>query len=120
MGLVHYLILGNNGQRLPQLGKFLELLGANVAIDDAFKQAFQTGAETFEKEFRKYIEGHTFRMQIATFERKLEFDDDLKSAPVSEAEAQAFLGDLLLQANQLKDAEARLQQALTLLQVNID
>src|SRR5207249_4962161 len=43
--LVHYLILGNNGQRLPQLNKFLQLIAANVATDEAFKQAFQMDVE---------------------------------------------------------------------------
>lgn len=112
--LVHYLILGNGGQRLPQLGKFLQLIGANVPIDDAFKQAFQMDVESLEKELKKYIEGHTFKMQIATFEHKLEFEADMKTATLSEAEAQAYLGDLLLHVNKLTDAEARLQQALTL------
>jgi hypothetical protein len=59
--LVHYLILGNGGQRLPQLGKFIELLNANVAVDEAARQAFQTDLDTLQKEFKKYIEGHTFR-----------------------------------------------------------
>ena len=112
--LVHYLILGNNGQRLAQLGKFLQLAGANVTIDDAFKQAFQTDVEGLEKDLKKYIEGHTFRMQVATFEHKLEFDSEMTAAPLSEAEAQAYLGDLLLHTNRLSEAEARLQQALTL------
>ncbi|HSQ25271.1 MAG TPA: tetratricopeptide repeat protein [Pyrinomonadaceae bacterium] len=112
--LVHYLILGNGGQRLPQLGKFLQLLTANVAVDEAASQAFQTDLDTLQKEFKKYIEGHTFRMQIATFERKLEFDNEISASPVTEAEAQAYLGDLLLHTNQLKDAETRLQQALAL------
>lgn len=112
--LVHYLILGNNGQRLPQLGKFLTLLRAKAAINDAFKQAFETDVEKLERDLTRYIEGHTFRMQIATFERKLEFDSELQTAPISEAEAQAYLGDLLLHTNRLADAEARLQQALTL------
>ncbi len=112
--LVHYLILGNNGQRLPQLGKFLQLISNNVGLEDAFKQAFQMDVESLEKELRKYIEGHTFRMQIATFEHKLEFDSEMKVAPVTEAEAQAFLGDLLLHINKLSEAEVRLQQALTL------
>jgi len=112
--LVHYLILGNGGQRLPQLGKFIELLNARVAVDEAARQAFQTDLDTLQKEFKKYIEGHTFRMQIATFQRKLEFDNEITSAPVSEAEAQAYLGDLQLHTNQLKDAETRLQQALAL------
>jgi len=112
--LVHFLILGNNGQRLPQLGRFIDLVGSNIPIDDAFKQAFQMDVEAMEKEFKKYVEGHTFRMQIATFERKLEFDSEMTSAPLSEAEAQAYLGDLLLHTNRPTDAETRLQQALTL------
>lgn len=112
--LVHYLILGNGGQRMPQLGKFLQLLSANVAVDEAASQAFQTDLDTLQKEFKKYIEGHTFRMQIATFERKLEFDNEISASPVTEAEAQAYLGDLLLHTNQFKDAETRLQQALAL------
>ena len=110
--MVHYLLMGNNGQRVTQLGKFLQLTGANTPIDDAFKQAFGTDVESFEKELKKYIEGHTFKMQIATFEHKLEFDSQLKADPVSEGEAQAYLGDLLLHTNHLTEAEARLQQAL--------
>ncbi len=112
--LVHYLILGNNGQRLPQLGKFLQLLNSGRTADEAVSQAFQTDIPTLEKELKKYIEGHTFRMQIATFERKLEFDSEFTSSPLSEADAQAYLADLLLHVNRLNDAEARLQQALSL------
>lgn len=112
--LVHYLILGNNGQYLPRLGKFLRLIGDNVKIDDAFQQAFQMDVATMEKELKKYVEGHSFKMQIATFNHKLEFDSELKVAPLSEAEAQTYLGDLLLHLSNLDAAEARLQQALAL------
>jgi tetratricopeptide (TPR) repeat protein len=112
--LVHYLILGNGGQRRPQLGTFIKLLAANVGIDEAVKQAFQTDVETLQKEFKKYTEGHTFQMQTATFERKLEFDNETSAAPLTEAEAQAYLGDLQLHTHQLKEAEIRLQQALAL------
>jgi tetratricopeptide (TPR) repeat protein len=110
--LVHYLLQANNGQRVLQLGKFLELLGSNVPLDDAFKQALGTDIDSFEKELKKYIEAHTFHMQIATFEHKLEFDSQLQSSPVTEAEAQTYLGDLLLHTHQLTEAETRLQQAL--------
>lgn len=110
--LVHYLLQANNGQRVPQLGKFLQLVGANVPIDDAFQKAFGTDIDSFEKELKKYIEGHTFHMQIATFEHKLEFDSQLQSSPVTEAEAQTYLGDLLLHTHHLTEAETRLQQAL--------
>lgn len=112
--LVHYLILGNQGRRVEQLSKFVELTGANVAIDDAFKQAFQMDIEAMEKDLKKYIEAHTFRMQIATFDHKLEFDKEMKSTPLTEAETQAYLGDLLLHSNRLNDADIRLQQAITL------
>ncbi len=112
--LVHYLILGNGGQGVGQLGKFIQLIAANVKIEDAFTQAFQTTVEALEKELKKYIEGHTFKMQVATFEHKLEFDNEMKVAPLTEAEAQGYLGDLLLHIHRLSDAEARLQQALTL------
>jgi tetratricopeptide (TPR) repeat protein len=112
--LVHYLILGNGGQRMPQLGKFIQLASANVPVDEAVKQAFQTDVESLQKEFIKYIEGHTFKMQVATFEHKLEFENEMTAAPLTEAEGQAYLGDLMLHTNQLKDAEPRLQQALQL------
>ena len=112
--LVHYLMLANNGERRTQLGTFIQLVGSNVAIEEAFKRAFQTDIETMEKELKKYIAGHTFRMQVATFERKLEFDKEFTVAPLTESQAQAYLGDLLLHLNRLSDADTRLQQALAL------
>jgi len=112
--LVHYLILGNGGQRAGQLGKFIQLITNNVKIEDAFAQAFQTTVEAMEKDLKKYIEGRTFKMQLATFDHKLEFDNEMKVAPLTEPEAQGYLGDLLLHIHRLSDAEARLQQALTL------
>jgi len=112
--LMHYLILGNKGQRLPQLGKFVNSLRAGKPIEASFTDAFQTDVGTLEKELKKYIEGHSFTMQVATFERKLEFDNEFTVAPLAEADAQAYLGDLLLHVRRLDDAEARLQQALSL------
>jgi tetratricopeptide (TPR) repeat protein len=112
--LVHYLILGNNRARLPQLNKFLQAIAVNTPVNDAFKEAFQTDIETLEKELKKYVEGHTFKMQIATFEHPLEIEGDVTVTPLTEADAQAYLGDLLLHIRRLGDAETRLQQALTL------
>jgi FimV-like protein len=112
--LVHYLLLGNDGKRQPQFGKFLSLLLSNKPVEDAFQQAFQTDSATLEKELKEYVNRHTFPGQVATFERKLEFDAEMQSAPVSEAEAQFYLGDLLLHAHQLERAEKFLQQAVKL------
>jgi len=112
--LVHYLIQGNKGQRLPQVGKFFQLLAKNVPTEQAFREAFQTDFAGMEKELKKYIEGHTFQGQVATFEHKLEFDSTMQSAPLSEAEAESYLGDLLLHTNRLDEAAKHLEQALSL------
>ena len=94
--LVHYLMLGSNGQRVDQLGKYLQLIAANTPTEEAFKLAFQTEMESLEKELKKYVQSETFRVQFATFHRKLEFDKEFKSSPLTDAEAEAYLGDLLL------------------------
>lgn len=112
--LVHYLMFSNNTERRSQLGKFINYIGAGAAIEDAFKRAFQTDIETMEKELKKYVAGHTFKMQVATFERKLEVDREFTVTPLTEGHAQAYLGDLLLHLNRLSDADTRLQQALAL------
>jgi tetratricopeptide (TPR) repeat protein len=112
--LVHYLMLGGNGQRVDQLGKYLELIAANTPTEEAFRLAFQTEMESLEKELRKHIQSDRFRMQLVTFHKKLEFEQEFKSSPVSDAEAEAYLGDLLLHIQQFDAAETMLKQALVL------
>ena len=112
--LVHFLLQANDKKRVPQMAQFLNLLRANVPVDDAFQKAFQTSYDAFEKEFRAYVDSHSYTGTAITFEEKLDFDAEMKSAPLSEAEAQAYLGDLLLHIHHVDEAEARLQQALKL------
>ena len=112
--LVHYLIQGNGGSRLPQLNKFLTLFAQHKPTDEAFAEAFQTDIPTMEKELRKYVEGHSFTGQVATFQQKLAFDSDMQAAPLTDAEAEAYLGDLLLHTNRPDDAAVRLEHALQL------
>ena len=112
--LVHYLMLGNSGRRVDQLGKYLELIAAHTPTEEAFKLAFQTEMESLEKELRKHIQSDSFRMQLVTFHKKLEFDQEFNSSPLSDAEAEAYLGDLLLHIQELNAAETRLKQALVL------
>lgn len=112
--LVHYLILGNNGQRQPQLSRFVNLLKTNVPVDQAFEQAFQTNYEALEKELKSYITRDKYPFMETKLKDKLEFDATMESAPLTEAEAQAYLGDLLLHTSRLSDAETYLQKALAL------
>lgn len=110
---MHYLILGNDGRRLPQLGEFMKLLTQNVTVDAAFQKAFQSTFEAMEKELREYIGRDRYPIMRGHFEEKLALDTQMQTAPVTEAEAQAYLGDLLLHSRRT-DAESYLQKALAL------
>lgn len=111
--LMHYLILGNEGQRATQLDKFRELLSANVPMEQAFQQAFAMSFESMEKELRAYIQQNRYPIITGSFKSKVGYDTALQSAPLTEAEAQAYLGDLLLHSNR-SESETYLQKALAL------
>jgi predicted Zn-dependent protease len=111
--LMHYLILGNNGQRLTQMSKFITLMDTNVTMEQAFQQAFQMSFENMEKELREYIRRDRYPTMTGQFATKLAIDTEMQAAPLTEAEAQAYLGDLLLHSNR-KEAEGYLQKALAL------
>jgi len=112
--LMHYLLQGEGQKRRPQLARFLDLAGSGATIDEAFQQAFQTDVDTFEKSFKSYIQGAAYKRTEVTFKQKLDFDSDMQSSPLSEAEAKSYLGDLLLHSNRLDVAETHLQEALKL------
>jgi tetratricopeptide (TPR) repeat protein len=111
--LVHYLILNKNTDRLAQMAKFIDLTNAKVPMDQAFNQAFKMTFEQMEKELREYISQDRYRVMQGRFEQKLETDTAMESAPLTEAEAQAYLGDLLLHSHR-KEAESYLNKALEL------
>ncbi|HJR08864.1 MAG TPA: tetratricopeptide repeat protein [Pyrinomonadaceae bacterium] len=112
--LVHYLLQSNQGQRVPQLGRFSELLANGKSLEESFQQAFQTDFKTMERELQNYVRNNSYRMNVFTAAKPLVFEGEMQSATLTEAEAMAYLGDLLLHSNRLEDAEARLQQSLTL------
>jgi tetratricopeptide (TPR) repeat protein len=110
--LIHYLIIGKAG-KVEQLGKFLELLRTKASLDQAFQQAFETPFEVMEKDLREYIKKDRYNIVNGHFERKLELDTTTEATQLTEAEAQAYLGDLLLHSNR-KDAYTYLEKALKL------
>jgi tetratricopeptide (TPR) repeat protein len=112
--LVHYLILGNNGQRKPQFIKYLDLLlNKDKPVDESFREAFQTDYATIEKELKNYIGRNTYPVQVFTYNEKLEFDASMQSAQISEAEWNYYLGDLVLHLNRT-DSGQYLQKAINL------
>jgi tetratricopeptide (TPR) repeat protein len=117
--LVHYLINADRGQRVPQIGEFLTLTKRGVPVEEAFRRAFQTDTATMEKELRRYVQANTFMSNVATFPQKLVFDSQMTAAPLTESQAEAYLGDLLLHIDRADDAAVRLQRALDLDPTNV-
>ena len=110
--LMHYLLVGKTGMAEP-LAKFLNLLNAGVAMDQAFQQAFGMPVEAMEKDLHNYVRQDRYNLINGHFEHKLELDATTQATPVTEAEAQAYLGDLLLHSHR-RDAYEYLERALKL------
>jgi len=62
---------------------------------------------------RNYVRQDRYNVISGHFEQKLDTDTTLEAAPISEAEAQAYLGDLLFHSHR-KESESYIQKALKL------
>jgi tetratricopeptide (TPR) repeat protein len=111
--LVHYFIQNNDGARLPQLARFLELLLNRVVPEEAFQQAFNATFADIEKELKAYLALDSHRISVATFEEKLETSRDVAFEPLDEATALAYQGDLLVHSR-LQGGDVYLNKALAL------
>ena len=112
--LIHYLIQANNGANTGNMSKFLNLVMNKVEPEKAFQQIFQSDYATMEKSLKKYVEQRSFVGTLVTLPQKLTFDAEMKTVPLSEAEANAYLGDLLYHTHEFDNAETYLQKAVTL------
>jgi tetratricopeptide (TPR) repeat protein len=110
--LMHYLIVGKAG-KAEKLGQFVNLLSNNVPMETAFQQAFETSFEAMEKELRDYVKQDRYNFIKGHFEKKLELDTSVEAVPLTEAETQAYLGDLLWHGHRA-DAVKYLEKALKL------
>lgn len=110
--LMHYLLIGKAG-KVDQLSKFLELQNANVPMDKAFQDSFGMPYEVMEKDLKSYVKQNRYNVLDGHFENKLQLDTNTEGTPLTEAEAQAYLGDLMLHSYR-QDAYKYLQKALQL------
>lgn len=110
--LLHFLIQGNKGARNDAMSKFLVAVTNRVESEKAFQDAFQMDYAAMEKELRKYVSQNQYYASVATFKQKLLFDAEMKTVSLTEAEANAYLGDLLYHSRRYDDAEPYLQKSL--------
>lgn len=112
--LVHYLLSGKGGAHQAQLSRYLSLAASGVPVEDSFARAFQTSFATVEKELRGYIYLAQYPEQVETVDEGLGFSTDMQVTSLTEAEVQAYLGDLLLHSDRLDEAAAFLHKATAL------
>ncbi|HEX8891131.1 MAG TPA: tetratricopeptide repeat protein [Pyrinomonadaceae bacterium] len=109
--LVHYLL---SGGRRAELSSYLDLIAKGASVEEAFRQAFQTSFDAIESELREYIHFNKYAEQSITFDKGVVFDTQMQSSVLTEAEAQFYLGDLLLHTNRPEEAENYLQKSVEL------
>jgi tetratricopeptide (TPR) repeat protein len=111
--LAHYLMFGNSHARQQQITRFLALLSGGAKVEEAFTEAFKTDFLTMEKELRHYIGNDSYPGMLYRL-KSTEGEKEVSIRPLSNAEVQYNLGNLLMRISRLDDAETYFSQAATL------
>jgi len=112
--LAHYLLLGADGKWRAQFLQFINALAAGRPVDDSFKEIFRTDYAALEKELKNYIGRSAYPAEYVTFKEKLSFDAGIQTTPLSEAEVQYYLGDVLCRIQRRDEGEEHLKRAVAL------
>lgn len=114
--LVHSLMLGGAG-RQEQFKRFLHLVGRGENATKALENSFGMTLDAIEKELRAYIrQGELPSLRIASADDPQAYASftAIQRVSLSEAEANFYLGDLLLHIGRGEDAERYFKQAIAL------
>jgi tetratricopeptide (TPR) repeat protein len=112
--LMHYLLHGEAGKRRPQFRDFVQALAQGKSAEDSFKGAFQLDLATLERDLRRYILRGSYSVDESPLKQQVDFGAEMNTAPLSVAEAQAYLGDLLWRIQRSAEGEAFLNRALSI------
>jgi tetratricopeptide (TPR) repeat protein len=112
--LVHYMMLGPP-DRKNRFVEFLNGLNKGTPAPEVFERVFQTDLQTFQKTFEAYIQQRLAwpAMEINS-PGALDRNKDMTARTLKEAEAEFYIGDMLLHDDRLADAEPHLKSALRL------
>ena len=109
----HYLMLGNNTSRQPHLRQFIQSIGDGEPVEPAFRKVFTADDATLETELRGYISRRAF--PVTTYRLTAPVGvSAIEVRPLSLAQGEWHLGNLLLQTDRLDEAEASFKRAMTL------
>jgi len=106
--LVHYLALGNDARK-GQLNAFFNLLNGGTPQTEAFRQAFGCEPAQMDTELSNYVQQQVFRRITVRLKEPIAVDRVGTLTMLSEAEANAYLGDLLARVGRGDEARSKLE-----------
>ncbi|HEY0097426.1 MAG TPA: tetratricopeptide repeat protein, partial [Pyrinomonadaceae bacterium] len=112
--LIHYLMLGNDGARRPQLTRFINGLNGDLPIEENFRQSFGTDYAKLEHELRGYLRKEAYPVLDFKLQKPLELSKEAVTTTLTEAQVEYHLGDLLLRARRFDEATERLEKSVAL------
>ena len=112
--LIHYLQLGQERKYAPKVGAFLDGITNRQTIDQAARTHLGISGAQLEEELRQYLYAPTLPRLIVKLSDKIDQLERMPAIKVTEADANAMLGDLLMHLANPKGARALFEHAVTL------
>ena len=112
--LTHYLVSTDAGRGHLRLFRFLEMLASGMKVEESLGRAFRIDSATLEEKLFEYVRRGEYKTRELAGGFGAARAAELKAAPLAEAEAEFYLGDLLLHVDHFAAAEARLRRAVAL------
>ena len=112
--VVHYLTSADGGRGHLRLFRFLEMLASGLTTEESFRRAFSLDYAALERGLKEYVRRGRYETRELSVGGVAPGEAELKGVPLGEAEAEFYLGDLLLHVGRFAEAEKHLRRSLAL------
>ena len=109
--IVHHAFHADS-KRLDQLFSFVQRISNGTDTASAFRQSYDIDVKTLEREIQLYVQRQVYGYGYIDFDERLATQITAPITPISDAAAEAWLGDLLAQQGRSQEAAARAEKAL--------
>ncbi len=110
--LVHYLLNQGQGSAHDRLERFMRLLSEETSTETALKQVFAIESSQLNEILREYLLRPELPVSIEPVHVTPVVSGEQSAVKISDAQAKAYLGDLLHHMNRLSEAETFLRDAI--------
>ena len=109
--IVHHAFHGD-AKRRNQLFSFVDRVANGDDSATAFRQSYDIDIKDLEREVQLYVQRQVYSYGYVDFDARVATQVNAPITRVSDAEADAWLGDLLLHQSRSQEAVARIEKAL--------